>query len=291
MEPRFISDSEHLLDPTIIPIRIILETRTIFIRKKVCHIPRTSRFTAADNYYHVITRGNGQQLLFETNDDYQYYLSLLQRYSEETQVKICVYCLMDNHTHLLVHDEELNLSLFMLKLGTTYARYYNRKYDHSGHVFQNRFKSVLIEDERQFMTVCKYILYNPEKAGICNYPIYPWSSYSAYFSQSDTFGFLDQNIIHTLFANEQCFYNFLSTSQEEESNKDNINMEYDKDKTDDFWARQVMANILHIDSGTCLQNLGRHDRDSALRQLKEAGLSCRQISRLTGISRGVIQRS
>lgn len=277
-------------------------------RKEESTIGRTARFLAAKNYYHVITRGNGKQILFEANDDYLYYLSLLQRYSGEFDVKICVYCLMNNHTHFLVYDENENLSLFMHKINYVYALYYNKKYDHVGHVFQDRFKSIIIENELQFLAVCKYILLNPERAEICHHSIYPWSSYSSYFT-GKTFtsstpqlsvpqfsnsphrpNFVDQTTIYNIFHSQKSFYDFLSTTSDDKSMTYDPCKKYNR-KKDDKWAQKKIKDILNIDSGTSLQDFSKNKRDIALRELKAAGLSIRQIERLTGISRNIIQRS
>ncbi len=105
--------------------------------------------------------------------DYKYFLKLLRRFSEECNVTLVAYCLMENHVHLLVNDlHSNNISKFMQKIGVTYSGYYNRKYDRSGHLFQDRFRSETVEDERYLLTVFRYILNNPKKAGIC-----PASSY------------------------------------------------------------------------------------------------------------------
>ena len=67
---------------------------------------RTARLKSESGYQHIIIRGIGKQILFEEDMDYKYFISLMRKYSEETKVRICAYCLMDNHVHLLIHDTE-----------------------------------------------------------------------------------------------------------------------------------------------------------------------------------------
>ena len=108
---------------------------------------------------HIYIRGVAEQIIFENRNDYIYSLNLLKRFSEETQVVICAFCLMENHVHLIVYDEGHNVSRFMHLLGMTYATYFNHKYDRSGHLFICRFFRVPIESEEYMLTVFRYALY------------------------------------------------------------------------------------------------------------------------------------
>ncbi|MBQ3849619.1 MAG: transposase, partial [Clostridia bacterium] len=102
---------------------------------------RQARRLSETGYFHVIVRGIGKQLLFEHDDDYRYYLMLLERYISQLSVSVCAYCLMENHVHLLLKDSKNELSLFMKKMGVSYSSYFNKKYDRTGHLFQDRFFS------------------------------------------------------------------------------------------------------------------------------------------------------
>ena len=140
-------------------------------------MPREARNPGEWGYLHLIARGIGKQILFEEKADFLHFLHLLKRFGDETNVAICAYCLMDNHFHLLVYDPAFSSPLFMKKLEGTYAAYFNRKYERSGHLFQNRYKSKVIDSEDALITVLRYILNNPRKAGISSAAEYPWSSY------------------------------------------------------------------------------------------------------------------
>ena len=139
-------------------------------------MPRHARHISTSGYFHLIVRGIGRQALFEENTDYFFYLSILKRYSEETGVKVCAYCLMENHVHLLVHDLSGAVPLFMKKIGVSYSSFYNKKYERCGHLFQDRYLSENVETEKNLLTVCRYILNNPRKAGICTAETYPCES-------------------------------------------------------------------------------------------------------------------
>ena len=83
---------------------------------------------------------------------------------------------MENHVHLLIRDPDGSCPVFMKKMGVGYVRYYNGKYERIGHLFQDRYKSEIITDDAYLLSAFRYILNNPEKAGICRAESYPWSS-------------------------------------------------------------------------------------------------------------------
>lgn len=142
-------------------------------------MPRSRRLNQAGLTHHVICRGNRKQVLFRLTSDFEKYLNLLDKARQEHPLVVYNYALMSNHVHLLVKAEQENsLSKTMEQVSGSYAKYFNAKYEFSGHVFQGRFKSFLIEDERYFLACSRYIDLNPVKAGCVNTPQeYPWCAY------------------------------------------------------------------------------------------------------------------
>lgn len=121
-------------------------------------MPRQPRSTG--EYLHLIVRGNGKQILFEEPSDYQQYLSYMDKYAQETGISILAYCLMENHVHLLVRDTAGSVSVFMKKTGVSYAQYYNKKYERTGHLFQDTYKSETIAGDAYlllFTGICSEI--------------------------------------------------------------------------------------------------------------------------------------
>jgi len=243
---------------------------------------REARRFSISGYLHVIIRGIGKQLLFEEPADNLFFLSILKRFSRETKVTVCAYCLMDNHVHLLLYDTEKQIPLLMKKLGVRYSAYYNEKYERTGHLFQDRYKSEPVDDNGYLVRVFRYILKNPEKAGICSASSYRWSSYGLY---ADDSSFVDTSGIEPLIGSKKEYDAFLKEQDE------NDYLEYRTVPHDDQWAIGVVHRLLDGKSGTVLQSFDRESRDKTLRTLKEAGLTVRQLERLTGINRGIIQRS
>ena len=104
-------------------------------------MPRQARSPGSSGFFHVIIRGNAKQLIFEEDDDRRFFLNRMMKYSAETGVAICAYCLMENHVHLLLRDNSNALAQFMKKLNGSYARFFNWKYERTGHLFKTGIKA------------------------------------------------------------------------------------------------------------------------------------------------------
>ena len=176
-------------------------------------MPRQPRQRSESGYLHLIVRGIGRQALFEEREDYQFFLSILERFSRETGVIVCAYCLMENHVHLLVRDNEERVALLMKKLGVSYSQYFNRKYDRHGHLFQDRYMSEPVNDERYLLTVFRYILNNSQKAGICTAAEYEWSSYRMYGRDG---GLVDTTVLHALIGGDERYAEFIAAANEDQ---------------------------------------------------------------------------
>lgn len=141
------------------------------------HIPNT--------IHHVMIRGNNRQRIFFNDNDFDYFLNSLQAASEKFDHKIILYCLMNNHVHLLIHILNSSLSLVMQKINYRYARWFNYKRDRIGHVFQGRYRSLEVGTDEYFINLCRYIHLNPVAANIVINPDeYPWSSHHHYIKNN-----------------------------------------------------------------------------------------------------------
>lgn len=143
-------------------------------------MPRPSRFQISGYIHHVISRGNDRQPLFINSADFEFYLSLLNEARKAFPIHIYNFVLMTNHIHLLVEPlEDGNLSRFMHYVTKEYAKYFNKTYNRTGHVFEGRFKSFVVQTERYFFACSRYIDLNAVKAGLATTPDqYPWSGFS-----------------------------------------------------------------------------------------------------------------
>ena len=243
---------------------------------------RTARVLENKGYLHVITRGNAQQIIFEDDQDYGYYLKLIREYASENNITICAYCLMTNHVHLLIHYEDKNVATFMHKVGISYSNYFNKKYDRTGHVFQGRYKSEIIDNEQYFLTVNRYILQNPVKAGLSKNVDYKWNSYDISAIQNS---FVNTSLLIDILGGYDNYVRFMMEEN------DDVCMEGYSVIRNDEWAEEVMMEILGTKNGNYLVYCDKSKRDEAIRMLKNKGLSVRQISRLTGLGKGIVQKA
>lgn len=143
-------------------------------------MPRALRIQDAGYLHHITCRGNNKRILFAQQKDFSTYVDLLNHAKKVFPLKIYNYCLMDNHIHLLVEPmEDGALSKVMEYVTKAYAKYFNREYTHTGHVFEGRFKSFLIEEKGYYFACSRYIDLNPIKAQMVKEPQdYKWSGYA-----------------------------------------------------------------------------------------------------------------
>ena len=142
-------------------------------------MPRVARGLADGQDYHVLNRGNGRQNVFHKEGDFQAFLDLLGEARKRYGIKLFAYCLMSNHFHLLLQTTKgADLCRCMQWLMTSHVRRYHRHYGTSGHVWQGRFKSFIVQQDGHLLTVARYIESNPVRAKMVDSAAdWPWSSY------------------------------------------------------------------------------------------------------------------
>jgi putative transposase len=143
-------------------------------------------------FYHVLNRGNNLEHLFRNERDREKFLVLLGKAKDRFFLVIHTYCLMDNHYHLLIETKEPNLSQSIQWLNVGYATYFNKRYRRPGHLFQGRFKAILIEADEYLRPLSRYIHLNPVRAKLVSTPdLYFWSSYRALIGKTRIPQFLE----------------------------------------------------------------------------------------------------
>jgi putative transposase len=141
---------------------------------------RPLRIHAPGVLCHVMSRGNDKQHIFLGDADFTHFLELLASLLERFDVQCVAYCLMWNHTHLLLRPAQQPLSRLMQHLNSAHCQNFNRRHGRVGHLLQGRFKSLWVEDDIYFLRVLRYIVRNPVAAGYVNDPAaWTWSSYRA----------------------------------------------------------------------------------------------------------------
>lgn len=130
--------------------------------------------------YHLTSRGNAREKIFLDDIDRQLFLEILETVINKYNWLCHAYCLMDNHYHILAETPDPNLSLGMRQLNGLYTQGFNRRHNRVGHVFQGRYKSILVEKNEHLLELCRYLVLNPVRAGLVSEPKqWRWSSYGA----------------------------------------------------------------------------------------------------------------
>ena len=249
-------------------------------------MPRAERRKSESGVYHVMLRGINRQQIFYDEEDNAYFIQLLKRIKETSSFELYAYCLMGNHVHLLLKVGKDPIETIFRRLGAAFVYWYNIKYARVGHLFQDRFKSEPVDDDRYFLTVLRYILQNPVKAGLCRTPEnYPYSSVREYLKGSD-------GVTDTAFAFSICGAAQLAEFIRQKN--DDRCMENDDTPavrlTDADAARAIVKEF-----GTLTPDVGttkdRSTLNTSIRQILKAGVSIRQLSRLTGLSKKIIESS
>lgn len=141
--------------------------------------PLRIEYTGA--FYHVTSRGNEQKDVFKSQKDREKFLEYLTSATKRYGAIIHAYCLMSNHYHLLLETPEGNLAQIMRHINGAYTTYFNVKRKRAGHLFQGRYKEILVEADEYATELSRYIHLNPVRAGMAARPEeYQWSSYGSY---------------------------------------------------------------------------------------------------------------
>jgi len=250
-------------------------------------MPRTARAKSRTGIYHIMVRGINRQDIFHDDEDRKRYLDTLKRITVESISDVLGYCIMSNHIHLIIKEGEAGISQLMKRLGASYAYWYNLKYQRSGHVFQDRFKSENVEDDSYLLTVVRYVHLNPVKAQIVNKPEeYIWSSCRVYYGCPEfPPGLTQVSLVLDLFANQkkQAIENMRMF--EAENNEDHCLEDAEQKRLNEDAAINLIMEKLKGHSIPALQRMPQMERREAIKQLKGIeGLSIRQIVRITGLT-------
>ena len=247
------------------------------------NMPRIARKKSGSNIYHVMIRGINRQNIFEEDDDRLCFMKILNYCKDISQFKLYAFVLMSNHIHLLIEPSEEPLSTVFTRIETRYALWYNKKYQRTGYLFQNRFRSEAVDTDQYFMTVLRYILQNPMKAGLESRPgSYRWSSFQAY--EKGKGAVTDIQYALDLFGNKETLMEYLV-----QSNDDTVMDEADFDRRlREEQALDKMRQITHCASVPAFQALPRPLQKEYAAQLYKDGLSLGQIARFTGMSKSTV---
>ena len=247
-------------------------------------MPRQARKKSESGIYHVMFRAVNQQQIFEDGEDFERFIQILTDCKAISGYKLFTYCLMGNHIHLLIQEGKEPIEQVMKRIATRFVYWYNIKYRRAGHLFQDRFKSEPVEDDAYFATAVRYIHQNPVKAGLCKkISDYPFSSYKAFFDDSDL---IDREFVFEIIP-QDVFQEFNNKTANDRCLEIEDNPVV---RVTDEQAQRIIYKYTKCRSVSEFQILDFKQRDKCIVKLKERGLSIRQISRLTGVSFGIVRK-
>ena len=244
-------------------------------------MPRAARKKSSTGIYHVMLRGINRQSIFLDDEDNEKFMQTLKECKIESEFELYGYCLMGNHLHLLLKEGKESLSLVFRRIGARYVYWYNWKYKRSGHLFQDRYKSEAVESDPYFTVVLRYIHQNPMKAGICgSIGEYRWSSYNEYINKK---GIVDCEYALGIIGNNS-FEKFM----EEKSDGHCLELNDSGKRMTDEELIAKIEEVFKI-KAIMIQNEPMEKRNHILGSiLKIGGVSTRQLSRVSGVSTGII---
>lgn len=249
---------------------------------------RVSREKSKTGIYHVMLRGINRQNIFEDDEDRYKFLEILKYFKSICKYELYSYCLMSNHIHILLQELDDTVSVAIKRISASYVLWYNRKYDRSGHLFQERFKSEPVNDDGYFIRVLRYIHLNPIKAGITtNILETRWTSHYEYISEPNL---IDIDLILELFSPNRDNAIDLYVKYINEDNEDEcLDLENKIILSDNDILTYLKS--LGIQNVSALQQMDIVSRNDTIKKIKKLdAVSLRQISRITGISKSVIGR-
>lgn len=225
-------------------------------------MPRQARKKSSTNIYHIMLRGINRQEIFLDDRDRRHFIKYVKQVKKESPFILYAYCLMKNHVHLLIKESEVPIETVIKRIAIKYAIYFNGRYERCGHVFQDRFKSENVEDDRYFQTVYRYILRNPVKAGICADPgDYRWSSYGELFQPAS---WVDNDFILSLIGQKE-LVSFIY--------KENEDLCMDNDNIMNVKCEQMRRIIRERCEKVDFKDLNDDEQDDLICRLLENGFS------------------
>lgn len=244
-------------------------------------MPRKERYQEA-GYYHIINRGVEKRDIYLEAEDYDYFLNLLLKLTEDFEIVIHVFCLMTNHYHLLLETKQSNLSKAIQFINEKYSKYFNKKYERYGHLWQGRYKSYPLFDDAHFWIVAKYIERNPIKANMVqDMGVYKYQSYFQWKYKHNYFGLLNNSIIFEMTLDE--YADYISN----EMGKNAIDIVYNSPKV---IVQENKLKVLKKRLETFFEVDRDINRDENIKKAFEYGYTKSEIATLLNISHTAVSK-
>ncbi len=246
---------------------------------------RQPRQKSETGIYHVMLKGIDERNIFMEEGDRKKFVMQMLQAREKSGFALLAYCLMDNHVHLLLEEKE-DIGTAVKRITVGYVLWHNNKYGRSGHLFRNRFLSEAVENDAYLMTVARYIHQNPVKARLVKEArFYDWSSYGQYIeAYLGKANHIDTEHIMNYFDTRREFEEFMNTWQDDKC----LGYQRTMRLTDAKLAAVIREKYTDIP----LAQLGGEKQNDLIKDIyNNEATSIRQLSRILGVGKGIIERA
>ena len=250
-------------------------------------MPRLARLKSQTGIYHCIIRGIDKQDIFLEDPDRKKFIKELVQTKEKYEYQLYAYCLMDNHVHLMIKETKESINKIMQSLMVRYSAYFNKKYERVGHLFQNRYLSKPVENEKYALTLQRYIHQNPP-----NMKHFKWSSYNEYVYGEKI---IDSNYILNMFSKDkkEAVIEFINFNNEI-NKKIEIELYTELEITNrisDSNAIEIIKNLFEIDNILIINKYNSKIRKKYIQNiLKVKGITVGQIARILQLDKSIVKR-
>lgn len=250
---------------------------------------RQPRLKSSTGLYHVTARGNAHQLIFEDDTDRQALLLRLNDSFSRSDISVIAWCFMSNHFHLVLEDPMDSVSLSMKRALSSYVLHFNQRHQRSGHLFQDRFYSVPVEEDGQFLAAIDYVHLNPARSNGGPVLGYRWSSLNAYLFGHDEFAICDMKRARELVAlsgDPDAYLTRLNEALDCDSSAYGI-----REKLSDEDALRLLRRLVGPLDVADVKTVDKSRRNEILTRARTAGVTVTQLARCCGLGEATVKRA
>jgi len=237
-------------------------------------------------------RGNERRNIFLQEEDKQRFLETVKEKIHGDRFSLLAYCLMDNHVHLLLREGKEDIARVMKRITVSYVYYFNKKYKRVGHLFQDRYRSEVVEKDGYILALVRYIHQNPIKAGMVkSAEEYKWSSHHSYLNEDAPLaGLLEKETVLGLFSANQEAIKLYKEYMGQEGQEEFMDLAEETEVMDEGEARKHFERLLQ-ERGLKRNDLKEHWAGEIIRDYKAiTGLSIRKIAGIVGLNKDRVNK-
>lgn len=248
-------------------------------------MPKSVRKKVESGIYHIVLRGINKQTIFFDDEDREVFLNRIKLTKQKRKFEIYGFCLMSNHIHLLIKEMEITIGKIFMMILSSYVLWYNHKYNRTGNLFQDRYRSEGIESDAHLLCALRYIHQNPVRAGMAkSVEDYMWNSHSAYVEGKESF--IDTNLILMMLGGINDYKEFVVKEETMQFIED-----WNRVSITDEELIEKIKKIMKIKEIYDILKCERKQMESIIATVRQTvkGASLRQISRVTGVPVSIVR--